>query len=100
MVLCSAETDAKAEQEADVPSHLGGHAGVEGVLVLRRAHLLPPHHLLQAHVVVVLEVAHALAVDVRLDLPARVTSLNTRLHLKVDELRRRAEVRRVSEAST
>lgn len=60
-----------------VSSHLGGHAGVEGVLVLRRAHLLPPHHLLQAHVIVVLEVAHALAVDVRLNLRAEVKGLNT-----------------------
>lgn len=51
-------------------SHLGCHARVEGILILCRAHLLPPHHLLQAHVVVVLEVAHALPVDVSLDLRA------------------------------
>lgn len=51
-------------------SHLGSHARVEGILILRGAHLLPPHHLLQAHVIVVLEVAHTLAVHMSLDLAA------------------------------
>lgn len=49
-------------------SHLSSHARVECILILRGAHLLPPHHLLQAHVIVVLEVAHTLAVHMSLDL--------------------------------
>ena len=49
-------------------SHLGSHARVEGVLILWGAHLLPPHHLLQAHTVVILEVAHTLPVDMGLNL--------------------------------
>lgn len=49
-------------------SHLGSHARVKGILILCGAHLLPPHHLLQAHVIVVLEVAHTLAIHMSLDL--------------------------------
>lgn len=49
-------------------SYLGSHARVEGILILSRAHLLPPHHLLQTHVVIILEVAHALPVNMSLNL--------------------------------
>ena len=52
-------------------SYLGGHAGVEGVLVLCCAHLLSPHHLSQTHVVVILEVTHTLAVHMGLNLQHR-----------------------------
>lgn len=83
-----------------VSSHLGSHAGIEEVLVLRRAHLLPSHHLLQAHIIVILEVAHALAIDMRLDLPVEDTQINTCLHLKVDKFRWRRRVRRMLEALT
>lgn len=49
-------------------SYLGSHARVEGILILCRAHLLPLHHLLQTHIVIILEVAHTLPIDVSLNL--------------------------------
>lgn len=51
--------------------YLSSHAGVEGILILRRAHLLPPHHLLQPHVIVILKVAHTLPFNVGLNLQER-----------------------------
>lgn len=49
-------------------SYLGSHARVEGILILCRAHLLPPHHLLQTDTVIILEVAHKLPVNMSLNL--------------------------------
>lgn len=49
-------------------SYLGSHARVEGILILCRAHLLPPHHLLQTDTVIILEVAHTLPVNMSLNL--------------------------------
>ena len=49
-------------------SHLGSHTRVEGVLILCRAHLLPPHHLLQTNVVIILEVADTLPINMGLNL--------------------------------
>lgn len=49
-------------------SYLGSHSRVEGVLILCRAHLLPPDHLLQTHIVIILEVPHTLPVNMGLNL--------------------------------
>lgn len=49
-------------------SYLGSHTRVEGILILCRAHLLPPHHLLQTNIVIILEIAHTLPINMRLNL--------------------------------
>lgn len=72
-------------------SHLGSHARVEGILILCRAHLLPPHHLLQTHIIIILEVTHALPIDMSLNLRAdgRKRNVETKkvkgnIHWKLD----------------
>lgn len=49
-------------------SHLSSHARVEGILILCRAHLLSPYHLLQFHIIVILEIAHTLSFNMSLNL--------------------------------
>lgn len=78
-------------------SYLGGHARVEGILILCRAHLLPPHHLLQTHVIIILEVAHTLAINMSLNLrtegrwrnaggkkQGELNVVNRKIHWKLD----------------
>lgn len=58
-------------------SYLGSHARIQGVLILRGAHLLPPHHLLQTHIIIILEVAHAVSINMSLNLRKERRYLNT-----------------------
>lgn len=56
--------------------YLGSHARIKGILILRRAHLLPPHHLLQSHVIVIFKVAHPLPFNMSLNLQTKERRMN------------------------
>lgn len=49
-------------------AYLGGHTRIESILILCSAHLLPPHHFLKTNIIIILEVAYTLPINMGLNL--------------------------------
>lgn len=56
--------------------YLSNPARIKGILILRRAHLLPPHHLLQSHMIIILKVAHTPPLNMGLNLQTKERQMN------------------------